>query len=455
MTDAMTVNKGSTTPSNRYIQAVNSAYSKFRVFDPDLALFNDPEAHEKLMQDPKISMADARRRRAIAGLETKNVPASEDEGDVRAALFMDDAFTHINKFNDSRAILGSAYMQGSKWGYIDGRPMEIRLGDDSEVRKWWIPTSIDDADTRDFRLMRIDGGKTGKIQTAWEKYSYGRKRWEQLTDLRPWIRVVFENIESHLGYGRGLRNCIYFYARAKWIAMEYGLSGLERWAKGLVIISIDGMRSGSTLEGNEVIRQAYEDEWEKTTSSHVFTKDSRDEIDVLQWDGQGWQINQWFIEYLDNCIEQAILTSLLPTGSGGDVGSNARAEVEVEVAEQMFQSDRMTLGEDIDRSLGKLVWDLNLPMLREVLGPDVRRPKFTIVQAERLDPMEELQKTRAMLEAGMPVDKREAYEKAGRTQPADDAEPNTILTPADLPSAQAGSPFGGNGFNLPPIQEAG
>ena len=273
--------------------------------------------------------------------------------------------------------------------------------------------------------------------------------WKPMTDMRPWIRTVFGGAESTLGYGQPLLDAIFFCLYAKNIAQKHGLGGLERWAKGLALVKIDGMRDGDTAGGttNENVQDAYADIIAKSFTDHVITMDARDQVEMVQWDGTGWEIVKFYTEYFDSAAVQAILSSLLPTGMGSGAGSNARAVVEEDVSQQIFEADRTCLSEQIDRSIGKLIWTLNLPLIRDELrrrGLDpsaVERPRFAIADTKTFDATTEMSITRAMREAGMRVDMADAYARIGRPMPAADADASTVIEPIDLAAMQQQQPM--------------
>jgi hypothetical protein len=210
-------------------------------------------------------------------------------------------------------------------------------------------------------------------------------------------------------------------------------------------VSVDGLRAGSIDRTNDDIVDEWITQLQKTRTEHIVVSDSKDEIKIHAGPSQGWQQIQDMLHYIDGSVTQLILSSLLPTGGGDGSGSYARAEIESDTSESIFQSDRRSLSEDIQASLIRQVWRLNQIQLRSMLAEEglpvtAREPVFRIHQNRNRDPQAEIQVITQALANNIPLLKTEVYERIGYTMPNEDGSADVIEAPAQLPS-MPGLPF--------------
>lgn len=432
-----------------YVHTLASAYARFLwISDPDYATISDIEAWQKVRRDAIIAHAIERRQHAAAGLDWQLLPATDDEGDQRAAEVMTDLLRQMRGFHMGRFNLAESIFRGSSWAYINTRRRAMRVTGDKR-RIWMVPERLTHVDRYRFRLSRTQDSfevDAPAITTQWEMWSVKRQEWEPLLDRRPWVHVTFQPIEESLGYGRGLLNSIFFYWRAKEVVLTQGLAGLERWAQGLVHLALDDQRVGSVGRSNDEMVTEYLEQLKKHRSEHIFVTGKQDELKVHDAAGTGYQMVRDFLEYLDRGVTQLILSSILPTGGGADVGSNARAEIEQETSEAIFQSDRRTLSESIQDSLIDLIWRRNRGNLMALFAdeglPLPRCPEFVIMQKPLDSPENNIAVISQALQAGIPLKRIEIYERLGYSLP----DENDDVIEGGGPEAQQGiaaDPFGG------------
>jgi hypothetical protein len=409
-----------------YVHTLRAAYQRYiDIIDPDYAHQNDREAWQKIRRDAVISHAIGLRRKAVAGIQWNVQAASDTDVDKQAASIVEDLIKPIRRFQQARMNLAEAIFRGSSWGFIRGDRRTMKVGGDNVPRTWWVPNAIKHVDRWRFRLARINPiddpfTDVGEIKLQWEMFSLERGFWEPLESPEWFIRHDVENTEETMGYGRGLLQDIFFFWRAKEIALSQGLAGLERWAQGLIQVGIDGARDGAddTATANEDIVDEWIDQLSKQRSEHILVGDKNDEITVHQGPGQGHQMVLDFLGYFDKALTQLILTSVLPTGGGDTVGSNARAEIESQQMEKTFTADREALAETLTDNLIGLVWDRNYPLIRDLVGSDdVQMPHFEITQSPLENPSENISIVTQALQAGVPLLKEEVYRKLGFTMP--------------------------------------
>lgn len=425
-----------------------ASYRRFtKIWDPDFATIQDVEAWDKIRRDCVIAHAIEKRSRSVAGIEWRITPASDSPGDKRAGELIDALIRHLKKFQKARTRLArDAIFRGSAYEFIEGDRQKKKLAGDDTVRNWWTPINLKHVDRYRFQIVRDPVAATkGELRTFWEMFSVERQVWERLEYPEWFIRSIFEETESALGYGYSLMNSIYFYWRAKEVVLAQGLAGLERWAQGLVIAKIDDERIGGIGRDNDTIQLQYEDQLLRQRSEHIFTIGKNDDIKIQDAPGNAWQMVKEMLDYLDRGLNQLILTSVLPTGGGGEVGSFSRAETEADQMEATFQADRETLSEDITDSLIALVWKRNLHNIASVLINEgmgmAQMPRFEILNQVKEDTKVNAETAQIILESGVPLVKEEYYDRIGWKMPVDDEE----VVEAIEPPAAGGFPGMGAG----------
>jgi len=432
-----------------YSWGIASAYQRYpQIYDvADIAGQNDSLIWEKIRRDAVFSAAIENRRKAVAGVDWSFVPKTDNPQDKRAAEIVTAAFEEIPHWWRARYNLTSAIFRGSSYLAISGERRALKLPSRDSAVEMWVPGKLAPIDRYRFRLTRKDPGERGVIKTGWQLFSIARREWEDVQNPQHFIRHYYERVEQDLGYGRGLLNSLYFYFRAKEIVFAQGLNGLERWAQGMVIAKIDDMRIGAEGTDNESIVDAYLEVLNKFRSENFIGMSKDDEVDVKWASGSGHtQVKDW-LEYLDSGAIR-LIQSADPGGDKADGGGYAQAREEGHQKESYYATDRMCLDEDINYSIVRLFWNLNVNVIRAVLkseglSPDAQCPSYETSHAERVEPKDEIEIITKMVAAGMPPEKREAYERVGFKIPGENDE--VIEAPQQEQGGGFGDMFGGMG----------
>lgn len=415
-----------------YNEELSSVYNySDRLYDPSYALARDPEAYEKILKDSVIAHAIEQRLHMVAGKRWSIEPASDVKEDKVAAGVVEQIVKRIQRFSSSRYNLAEAVIRGSAFAYIEN---EIRFAPiwDDKPRKWWLPTRLKDVDRRRFSAVPRKTPE-GKIEIEWRLWNISKGIWIKLTpeQLQGFIRHIYEDKETSLGYGLGLLDRIYFYWYAKTKALTEGLAGLERWAQGWVIAKIDGARNASTGKTNEQLVTNFLKELEKQKSRHILAIEKTDDVQVMDAAGQGHGIVKDMIAYLDANIRIAILGSNLPT-SATEGGSFALAEVQERSTEALLEYDREILSETLTDDLIRLIWRMNTRNFSDLGLGSAQMPRFVIQQNVIQDSEKESRIAGHLLSMGMSLKKEEIYNKTGYTMPNIDDE---VIEGQKIPTA--------------------
>ena len=444
--------------TDQYVYSLQSAYrANIRLYDPDYAIARDPAFKTKAMRDPIVQQALDIRLNMVAGKNWTVEPrsASANDDDKGAAAVMEDLILQWDAFSQARKRLGAAVMNARSYEFVEGRREAFAAGPESIEADWWFPTkskNIDEARIR-WRSIPTDDGEVRTVQEI-APILPSPELWVQL-DTFQLIQVIFNDEEGRLGYGRGLREAIYHYYWAKGVVMREGLQGLERWAQGLPILKIDSSRHGGTEQDMESVRTEMLEAIRRHRAEYGgIAIDINDEL-TIEEPGQGGSkmVNDWR-EYLDGSITRLVTGSLLPSGGGANVGSNARSQTEENSTESLVQFDRGVVDASLTRDLIYLIWEVNRENFTRFF-PKARMPVFRTVNEKREDPEVAARVIETLNRAGVAMKLDEIYKKTGLTKPdpGDD-----ILEPQDPMLAGAGGGFGGGnrggGFETRPMERS-
>jgi hypothetical protein len=399
-----------------YGQALSAIWGLYtrRVHDPSYALWKDPDAWEIILRDPKARQGIDQRLTDVAGSSWRISPASETWQDEQLAKVIEDAFKEIRHFRDARRRLAQAIFRGQSYERIRGRRKTMSLAE-MPAQNWWVPTHLQNIDPRRFAIKANKQQlPNGESVTTSELVIYDLDKWgmapvpgvglTQYTKLRhpeELIRVVYDDEEARLGFGRGILDSLYFHVWAKQIVLKEGLQGLERWSQGIVTMQIDEDRTASTGKTNEDFRDETLDAIKEMRSRHQFVYGKNEKLEVVETSGQGHQIVVSFLNYIDDTILGLTTGAVLPSGGGKDKGSLARAEVEQDTQESRIQYDREKIDEDITTEAIGLFMKLNTPQLAAIGLANARRPMFATGEEKKessQERIERLQKTSEILE---------------------------------------------------------
>lgn len=408
------------TAAEIYVHALSSAYrSGFRIYDPSPALAKDPNIYEKLMLDAVIYHAVQQRRHMVAGHKFQCQPASESTADKIWAAICEKLIGRIRNFKGALFNLANAVFVGSTYGMIRGERKFLTLID-GKPRNWFVPLEVKDVSKFRFRPVpkRVNEGTADEqINIEWQIHNVARDTFEPLEHPECFIKHIYDDNESSLGFGRGLVDAMYYYWRAKELVLTENVGAIEFWARGLLIAKIDGVRDASTGKTNQALLDNVLTQLEKHRGRHVLGMGKEDEVTVTDGPGEGWQMAAGMRDYLDQALRTLILGSSLPTGGGEQGGSYALGKVQENSTEALIQYDREILSETISNDLIGLLRRLNQPQLLEMGIGHAENPKFLIVQEKIQNPKERAEIAALYVDRGIPLKEDELYEPAGFTVP--------------------------------------
>lgn len=408
--------------ADAYIWALQSAIdSGVRLYDPDVALAQDPAVGEKLRRDPVIRQALHNRMTAVAGPSWIIEPATDRDEDQEAASIVEDLLKHVENFDIARYALANSILDARAYAEIRGHRVTAAAGSSETELEWWVPTALKDIDPRRIRWVPSRG--PDGVSVRMELWSVDGRAWHAIEDTSTLVQVVFDDNESRLGYGRGLREALYHCWWAKGIVTREGLQGLERWAQGLPVCKVDTSQTTPSATTPQAVAEAFLEMFRRFRARFgavAIGKD--DEIEMHEPGEGGGRLVQMWLDYLDRVITRLVTGALLPSGGGSDVGSNARAEVEDDTQERLVQFDRRVIDGSITASLVRLVWRVNFENFEAVGLGKARMPRYRTINQKLEEPEKNANVAKTLLEAGVPLRKDEVYAKTGYTPPGEEDE---------------------------------
>ena len=407
------------TSRDLYAGALQAAYVGFRIEDPDYATLSDHEIWDKVQRDAKIMSLIIRRRMGCACGEYVMMPNSDEDDDKIAADIMHDLVGQMHDLHGSMFQLVEGIFRGDSWAYIAGQRGALRAAGRSE-REWWFPTMLHHMDRYRFRQVRDKSQEApgNVLGIGWQYWSLTKQDWLWLEHPEWFVRFVWDRAERGKGYGTGgahLLAAMYFYYRAKWVLLSRGIDGAQRWAEGLLTVAIDPDRSASTDQDNVTVTNQYITTLKKHLAENILAYHKGDEINVVTGFGEGQDIIQNRVTYLDNALSSLILASVLPMGGDEGVGSLARSETESDQMSAVFDFDRKTMAETLTRTLIRLTWSLNVGRIRAI-APTARMPFYAPRKTQQIDQARRDTIFGAM-DRGLPIRIEDAYEGLGLTRP--------------------------------------
>lgn len=418
-----------------YAEQLTNAQHGPWIEDPSYALASDLEVYSKVLRDPVAAHAIRYRKHLVAGSEWTVQPASESPSDQLAAKIVEDMLHALRGFEDARVRLASAIFRGSAYQFVEGRRAFAQLG--GVAAAWWVPTRLVDVDRRRFRLS----------PEGWKLWSVERRCWEALEHPEWFVRSTFDDVESSLGYGRGLLDTLYRFQSLKTRTLQQAASACERFAEGFLIAKIANMRDGAraaggTSSGASARAAAVIDLLKRHRARNFLAIDADDDLQMINGVGEGWALIESMLSYLDTNQVMAVLGSTLATMQSMDeVGSNAKAQEHANSTEALVQADRKRLSDDVTRDLIEgLFWPLNRYQI-EAVAPGAKPPRFEITQQQREDPETAAKVLQILVTSGVSLRKDEVYDRFGYTQPKDGDE--------IVEGQAAAAPGTGGGFGSP------
>jgi len=400
--------------------------------DPDYALTHDPWVYETIERDAKFKQLIRIRAHLTAGREWNLDPGEATPGAKFKAQIVEDGLKHIKRFGEALFRLSKAFLRGHTIERVHGKIIDAPLGD-GIVRRWWVPTLLKDVDKRRMR-QRIDPD-TGKLTwQLWEvrkqivDAATGRARlvmgdqWQDITHPGWFVQHVYHNTEENLDRGSPLSEALYMTYYSKQKVLKEGLQGLMRWSQGIIAAKISSLREGAVDQDNEAEADKWLDVIEKMRSRYALVYGADDDVEVFETSGRGHDIVFRFLEFFNQEASGLLLGSVLPSGGGQDVGSNARAQTERGMTDDDIAFDRECLGATITDSLVRLFLDVNRANFIQLGIDHEADPTFAVVFKEPKDREREARVVQVALQAGVSLKKTEVHENLGYSMPAPDDE---------------------------------
>lgn len=449
-----------------YADAISSVWAWWDLIaDPSYALREDLDIWEVMQRDPKVYQGVQQRLNAIAGREWRVMPRGNGKhkaAKIKASI-LDAMLRRIPHFQDARRRLAQSVFRGQSTELICGRREFVSLADQPSMM-WWVCTGLEHMDQRRFvvrpiREKRPDGSTRirGKLYVSvvptYQTLPSSQKSLRQEAGPRPegrgkfkdgslwygryapvehpeWLlRIVYDDEESRLGFGRGIQDAIYFFLWVKSVVLREGLQGLERFVHGVPILKLDPSKRGATDQASETVRDAALDVLKKMRAGHAIVINSGEELVWAEPGSSGHQMAMAFLDYIDRSLMSVITgASLKSGGDSKETGSYASDAVGMEVADAVVQYDRDKIDEDIGLDLIGLLCRLNRPQF-EALGKIIQVPNladepdpvFVTVVKRKIDPLVEMQIVQgAQMVEGFDILKSEVYEVIGHSMPEED-----------------------------------
>lgn len=424
-----------------------------RLYNPSIALDNEIDAREMVARDASICGTMDQYCYDVAATGYQIVPGGKDPKSIALADRIQELFSFANVADATYEAAGYVYW-GRAYCYLDGKRCLMSLGDNGLPRNYWVPTWIHDIDPNRviFVPKRSRDQKTGRenlevVRALWDVAS---GRYELMTPEfeSALIEVKWGDTEDRFGYGRGLIDSIFFYWRAKAVAMRDGLQGLARWAKSIIVAKVDPDRPADTSLTNEALANDLLDKLTNQAQNGIIVipKDGG-EIEVHETSGSGHELVKWFIQYFDGEIARLILGSKMPTGAGEDgsaAGSEGKSRTQERTTSRRIMFHRNRIAECFSRTLIPIVVRQNYPLFAaEGLLPGAKMPRWKIVDEQFDDPMSTAELACKAQEAGADIPAEWFHEKTGIPM-AKEGEAILKATPKNpSPFGGGGDPFGG------------
>jgi phage gp29-like protein len=428
--------------SQTYVRALTAAFrSGVEIHDPSVWLGKEHELEDKLMRDADIAHAVLHRAHMVAGRRWNIEPRNDGSPLASLAVHVGtELLGAIEQFTSARLNLSRAFLSGQRFGYVHGRPVVLPLGD-GRLRTWWVPTRIEDMDKRFLRIATSNAD--GKIAARWQRWNIEASEFQDLTPAQSTrlIRHTYQDDQSSMGHGRGLREALAWWWYAKQHVFEESLQASERFGQGILSAKIDGARDADGMPNLEVI-EATARKLQDLMARNVIVTDKQDVVEFIQTAGEGWQLMKDLRDEFRSTIYTLVLGANLTT-SANEGGSYALAAVQENSTEALVQFDRETLEETLTRNLIGSVWAINHRNLVE-LGIANEKPRFAIAQEKREDPLQRAQVAQTLAGMGVPISVADVREQTGFKKPEEGEE----LVKAPTPSVPSVPGFGGLGGDL-------
>lgn len=408
----------------KYLQDITAAYRRREIREPSIWLAREPDAEEQMLRQSAILQPIVYRQGLIAGEEWNLIPRVDENPAADLAVDVaTELIKGIRKFADSRRLLARAFFHGRRYAKIHLERRELTIGD-GKPRNWWVPVRLEDQSSNLYRKV-IEDASSEHPTAHWERWKiigdgdFERGRWEVLSRSESLCLIshIYNDEEGGLGYGKGLREALAWIWYTLVHVNQESVHAIERFARGLVHMKLDGLRSAqSGLPNSTLVTNALKT-IKEMQARHGLVTDTKDEMEVVSMSGQGHQMLKDFRQELKDDARTLILHASLPTGGGGKaVGSFARAETESESTDAVVSLDQEALAETLDDDLMECIWVNNHRCLED-LGILDEKPRFDLTQDRQEDPNEAATTVATLHGAGVPQSLEDIYKRTGTKNP--------------------------------------
>lgn len=398
-----------------------SAWRRQKLYDPSYPDTRDADIWEVVRRNSTVLAAVMQRGHRVAGPNWRIAPIDHMDANVRAAAVMEALLRRIDNIVEARynlavggAFLGRAYCEPK-----GKRTFFAAAG--TPLQDWWTPYHLQHIDRREWDYIpvvtkRADG--SDKIAVKSRLYSKEKRKWVVLDHPEWYIRHIYNDESGRLNYGRGILEALFFCHWALEVLKREGLTAAERWAQGITIIKVDSLRPGDEERTVLQIVEDYLEVFEKAKGRHAVVVEKTDEVDIKEPAGTGFKLLTDLIQFFKNEILLLCTGSILPSGGGEGVGSNARAQQEAQTTDVVITFDRNALDAALTRDLVGLVWNANKVQLARIGLAAAQMPRFETYQERNEDPKTNVEVASRALQDGVDLKESEYFEKIGWTPPS-------------------------------------
>lgn len=406
-----------------------------------IAASREPNVDELMMRDADIAADVNFRKHWVAGTKWLLDPGAEDEHSKIKSRIVEKLLGHIGhgSFTQARMHLAGAFMSGSAFIAIEGEFRTLKIG--GTARKWWVPLRLRQKDSTSFKRVPYTN-EDGRLAAKWMYFSVEAQDWVDVPNP-DWVIIhKYDDVDSHMGYGRGLRDALYYWWYAKEHLFKELLQACERFGQGVIVAEFDPAASANKDSTNAEIATQIRDTIKKMRADNVLVIPKGDSLRVEDFAGQGWKMMLDAKQMIRNSISQLITGQVRATGGGGDGGSLARSKTEQESMAALFRPETDRLEETLTEKLVGQCVRANFANFQALGLANSEDPSIQITHTSIMDPQEEAAVVAQLAAAGVPIRMDEMYERVGYTQPQEGDD--VFTAPKPDPSQFPG--LGGGGM---------
>lgn len=416
------------------------------LYDPDNALLRDSNAWGKVLRDERFRAYIQQRLAKVGRSEFVVEPASDREIDVHLAATVTPFLSGIEAFTSTRRHLAKFAFWGRSHAWIEGRREWRQAGvsasfKDGLLLEWWVPTFIRPLDKRQIvykpeTTKGPDGKDIVRVKTLLGTIDAGRH--EPMENPECLISCVYDDEVERLGHGRGLLETMYHAYWIKGIVRRLLLSGLEKWAHGILVGHIDASARAGQDQTSEGAAAALLETLQAMRAGGSIVVDKNDEVELVSMGEAGQALALKVLEYIDDGVSQLCNASIRPMGGGK--GPYGQAEAEQQSGDDLLDCDRELIDEQITRTVIGLWCDLNVANTAALGLAGARNPVFRSRGLTKEDAEKVGRVYQAAQGLGVQITADEAHRRLGIRRPAPGEK--ILEAPKPEPSGLFGGGFG-------------